>query len=100
MPAPDAKSALADLLHAAGFDDALLNGVTLTGAEPVLPSSFAVPCAAQGTRAASALAAAELWRRRSAGRQHVTDTLRQPASEFRGARCLRIDAGPYKEYHD
>src|SRR5580704_10663431 len=100
MPAPDAKSALADLLHTAGFDDALLNGVTLTGAEPVLPSSFAVGTAAQVTIAASALAAAELWRRRSGRRQHVSVDMRHAAIEFRSERYLRINGEPYQEYHD
>ena len=36
--------------------------VTLTGAEPALPSSFRVGAAAQTTIAAAGLAAAEIWR--------------------------------------
>jgi crotonobetainyl-CoA:carnitine CoA-transferase CaiB-like acyl-CoA transferase len=100
MPAPDAKSALTGLLHAAGLDDTLLNDVTLTGREPALPSSFAVGTAAQTTIAASAVAAAELWRQRTGRRQHVGVDLRHAAIEFRSERYLHIDGKPYREYHD
>ena len=44
----------------------LLDDVVLTGSDPVLPSSFKVGLAAQTAIAASALAAADLWRLRSA----------------------------------
>jgi crotonobetainyl-CoA:carnitine CoA-transferase CaiB-like acyl-CoA transferase len=99
-PAPDVKDALADLLRTASLDVTALNDVTLTGSEPALPSSFAVGTAAQTTIAASALAAAELWRRRTGRRQHVSVDLRHAAIEFRSERYLRIDGEPYKEYHD
>ena len=46
-----------------------LDAVELTGAEPVLPSSFAVGTLAQATIAAAALAAGELWRLRTGRRQ-------------------------------
>ena len=62
MPAPDAKNVLAGLWRSAGHDDAALSQIQFTGAEPVLPSSFAVATAAQATIGAAALAAAELWR--------------------------------------
>ena len=54
MTAPDSKTVLAGLLRTAGLDDAMLNNVSLTGSEPVLPSSFATGTAAQATVAASA----------------------------------------------
>ncbi|MDP6832985.1 MAG: CoA transferase, partial [Alphaproteobacteria bacterium] len=41
-----------------------LDALTLTGEDPVLPSSFRVGTAAQVAIAASALAAAEVWQRR------------------------------------
>src|SRR5580658_9212176 len=100
MPAPDAKSALAGLLRTAGLNDTALNDVTLSGSEPALPSSFAVGTAAQATIAASALAAAELWRRRTGRRQHVNVDLHHAAIEFRSERYLRIDGEPYREYHN
>ena len=42
MSAPDPMKVLAGLLRTAGLDNGALNEITLTGAEPVLPSSFAV----------------------------------------------------------
>src|SRR5450631_3422938 len=62
---------LAGLWTAAAGDPAALARVTLTGAEPTLPSSFRVGAAAQTTLAASALAAAEIWRLRSGRAQAV-----------------------------
>jgi crotonobetainyl-CoA:carnitine CoA-transferase CaiB-like acyl-CoA transferase len=99
-PAPDAKNALADLLRTAGLDHAILDNVTLTGSEPALASSFAVGTAAQATIAASALAAAELWWRRTGRRQHVSVDLHHAAIEFRSERYLRIDGKPTKEQRD
>ena len=48
-----------------------LQDVRLTGADPVLPSSFAVGTAAQTAIAASALAAATIGRLRGGPRQQV-----------------------------
>ena len=76
------------------------NDVSLTGSEPVLPSSFATGTAAQATVAASALAAANLWRLRTGKRQHVSVDMRHAAIEFRSERYLQIDGKPYEEYHD
>jgi crotonobetainyl-CoA:carnitine CoA-transferase CaiB-like acyl-CoA transferase len=50
--------------------DALAH-IRLTGSDPAAPSSFAVGTAAQATIAAAALAAAEIWRRRTGQRQQV-----------------------------
>src|SRR5580704_19660345 len=100
MSAPDAKTVLAGLLRTASLDEATLNDVSLSGSEPVLPSSFATGVAAQATVAASALAAANLWRLRTGRRQHVSVDMRHAAVEFRSERYLRIDGAPYEEYHD
>src|SRR5579875_1643908 len=62
MSAPDPKAVLADLWRRAALDEAALQHVELAGAEPVLPSSFAIGTAAQATIAAAALAAGEVWR--------------------------------------
>ncbi len=56
---------LRDLWLVAGGDPAALDRVTLTGADPALPSSFRVGTAAQATIAAAGLAAAEIWRQRT-----------------------------------
>jgi crotonobetainyl-CoA:carnitine CoA-transferase CaiB-like acyl-CoA transferase len=100
MPPPDARRVLADLWRAAGLDGAALNAIAFTGAEPVLPSSFAVGTAAQATIGASALAAGEVWRQRTGRRQHVAVDMRAAAIEFRSERYLRIDRKPYADYHD
>ena len=100
MSAPDPKNVLAGLWRAAGQDEAALDNVELTGAEPVLPSSFAVGTAAQATIAAAALAAGELWRLRSGRRQRVSVDMRAAAIEFRSERYLRVNGKVPDEYHD
>jgi len=90
----DSKDALAGLWQQAGHDFTSLNLANLTGAEPVLPSSFAVGTAAQASIAASALAAAELWRLRTGRRQHVNVNIRDAAIEFRSDRYLRLNNAP------
>jgi crotonobetainyl-CoA:carnitine CoA-transferase CaiB-like acyl-CoA transferase len=100
MPAPDSKQVLAELWRLAGHDDTTLSSVDLTGAEPVLPSSFAVGAAAQATIAASALAASELWRLRTGRRQRIGVDMRAAAIEFRSERYLRVDGNVPAEYHD
>jgi crotonobetainyl-CoA:carnitine CoA-transferase CaiB-like acyl-CoA transferase len=84
------KDALAALWRRAGHDAAALDSIELSGAEPVLPSSFAVGTAAQATIAAAALAATEIWRLRGGRRQHVAVDMRHAAIEFRSERYLRV----------
>src|SRR5580692_7510159 len=55
---------LAGLWKLTDGEPAALDSVKLTGEEPVLPSSFRVAAAAQVPIAASALAAAEIWKLR------------------------------------
>lgn len=74
-------------------DAAPLNAVTLSGRDPVLPSSFAIGTAAQVSIAASALAARELGRMRGGPAQSVTVDMRHAAIEFRSERYLRVDGG-------
>jgi crotonobetainyl-CoA:carnitine CoA-transferase CaiB-like acyl-CoA transferase len=100
MSTPDPKTVLAGLWRAAGQDDGALNEITLTGAEPVLPSSFAVGTAAQVGIAAAALAAGEVWRLRTGRRQHVAVDMRAAAIEFRSERYLRVNGKVPEEYHD
>lgn len=91
---------LTDIWSLAACPPAALDDVTLTGADPVLPSSFRVGAAAQATIAASALAAAELWRLRGGRRQGVALDMRHAAVEFRSERYLRVDGGPPPELWD
>jgi hypothetical protein len=100
MNAPNPKAVLAALWRAGGHPEAALDAVELTGAEPMLPSSFAVGTAAQATIGAAALAAGELWRLRTGRRQSVRVDMRDAAIEFRSERYLRVDEAQPAEYHD
>lgn len=66
-----AENALQGLWAQAGLPAESLDFVRLTGADPVLPSSFAVGTAAQSSIAAGALAACELGHQRGVPRQEV-----------------------------
>jgi crotonobetainyl-CoA:carnitine CoA-transferase CaiB-like acyl-CoA transferase len=85
---------LAELWCQAGGDPAALETVTLTGEEPQLPSSFRVAAAAQTSIAASALAAAQIWRLRSGQSQDVAVDMRHAVIECRSERYLRVDGKP------
>jgi crotonobetainyl-CoA:carnitine CoA-transferase CaiB-like acyl-CoA transferase len=98
--AASSKDVLAALWRNAGQPDAALAAVDLTGAEPVLPSTFAVGTVAQSTIAASALAASELWRLRTGRQQRVSVSMRDAAIEFRSERYLRIEGRPAPELWD
>ncbi len=74
---------LRQLWHSVDLPDESLEHVVLAGAEPVLPSSFAVGTAAQASIAAAALAAAELWHLRGGARQQVGVDMLHAAQECR-----------------
>src|SRR5256885_17140951 len=86
--------ALAALWRAFGGDPAALENIELTGTDPVLPSSFPVGTAAQASIAASALAAAELWRLRTRRSHRVAVDMRHAAAESRSERNFRAAAQP------
>jgi crotonobetainyl-CoA:carnitine CoA-transferase CaiB-like acyl-CoA transferase len=91
---------LAALWRHAGQPEDALAAVELPGAEPVLPSTFAVGTAARATIAAAALAAAELHRLRTGRSQRVSVPMRDAGIEFRSERYLRIDGKPTPELWD
>lgn len=80
----DARQALEGLWRQAALPDDALQCVQLSGAEPVLPSSFAVGAAAQSTIAAAALAACELGHQRGVPRQRVAVDMAHAALECTG----------------
>jgi crotonobetainyl-CoA:carnitine CoA-transferase CaiB-like acyl-CoA transferase len=88
------RAILADLWTLAGGEPAALDTVTLTGAEPQLPSSFRVAAAAQTTIAAAGLAAAQVWKLRSGQGQDVAVDMRHAVVECRSERYLRVDGKP------
>src|SRR5258708_23891835 len=79
---------------AAGGDPSALDAVTLTGAEPQLPSSFRIAAAAQASIAAVGLAAAQIWKLRSGQSQDLAVDMRHAVVECGSERCLRVDGKP------
>jgi crotonobetainyl-CoA:carnitine CoA-transferase CaiB-like acyl-CoA transferase len=75
------QTALAGLWQLAGLPEDALRFASLTGQDPVLPSSFAVGTAAQAGIAAAALAACELGHLRGAPRQQVSVDMAHAALE-------------------
>ena len=88
------REILSEVWTSAGGEAAALDAVTLSGEEPQLPSSFRVAAAAQVSIAASALAAAEIWKMRSGEAQQVAVDMRHAVIECRSERYLRVDGKP------
>jgi crotonobetainyl-CoA:carnitine CoA-transferase CaiB-like acyl-CoA transferase len=88
------REILADIWISAGGEASALDRVTLTGAEPQLPSSFRVAAAAQVSIAASGLAAAGIRRLRGGEAQDVAVDMRHAVVECRSERYLRVDGTP------
>ena len=70
-PPPAPRQVLQDLLRMVELPPRLADRVSLTGSDPVLPSSFAVGTVAQATIAAVAAAAADLWTLRGGTAQEI-----------------------------
>jgi crotonobetainyl-CoA:carnitine CoA-transferase CaiB-like acyl-CoA transferase len=96
----DPRVVLENLWIDLGHDASALDHVELTGREPVLPSSFAVGTAMQASVAASALAAAEVWKARTGTAQRVGVDMRRAAIAARSERYLTVDGGPAPELWD
>ena len=88
MTADPATTALWDTL---GLAPDALDDLRLTGADPVLPSSFALGTAARAAVAASGLAAATIHRLRGGGRQQVAVDMRHAATDFHSEAWMTID---------
>jgi hypothetical protein len=82
---------VAYLWQVAGADAGALDHLSLSGKDPVLPSSFRIGAAAQASIAVAGLAAAELRHRAGAPRQRVSVDMRHAATELRSEQCLTID---------
>ncbi|HEV2235625.1 MAG TPA: CoA transferase [Ktedonobacterales bacterium] len=95
-----ADATLADLWCLGGLADQPPGTLTLTGADPALPSSFAVGTAAQVSIAAVAGAANAIWQARTGRAQQVSVDMHHAAAEFRSERYLRVDGGPPPEIWD
>jgi crotonobetainyl-CoA:carnitine CoA-transferase CaiB-like acyl-CoA transferase len=89
--------ALATLCRVAGLP---MTHAVLTGADPVLPSSFRIGTAATAVIGAVGLAAAEIHRRRTGRAQTVSVEMRHALAEFRSEQLLRVDGAPMGEGWD
>jgi len=96
----DSADVLAALWRDLKLPEKALGRASLTGHDPVYPSSFPVAQLAQVSIAAVALAAAELHRRRTGRPQSVSVNCRDAAIEFRSERYLRVDGGAAPELWD
>ncbi len=83
--------ALAGIWNQLGLPPALLEDLRLTGAEPVLPSSFALGTAAQAAIGASGLAAAAIHHLRGGKRQTVAVDMRHAATDFHSEDWMTVD---------
>jgi crotonobetainyl-CoA:carnitine CoA-transferase CaiB-like acyl-CoA transferase len=92
--------ALEDLWTRAGGAPEALERVTLTGADPILPTDFKIGTAASATIAAGALAASEIWRLRTGRSQSVRVDLRAAVAAFRSERYLRAERDPSLDRRD
>jgi crotonobetainyl-CoA:carnitine CoA-transferase CaiB-like acyl-CoA transferase len=88
------------LWRSLGQPDGALSQLSLSGSDPVLPSSFAVGTAAQASIAAAALSAAQLWYLRSQQQQRVSVDMRHAAAEFRSERYFRVNHARSDEIWD
>ena len=79
-----AAPVLESLWRSTSMPESRLDSLSLTGADPVLPSSFAVGTAAQASMAAAALAALEIGSLRGAPPQQVSVDMREAALECCG----------------
>lgn len=85
------KDELARVWAAAGGERAALERITLTGADPLLPTRFKIGTAASAVIGAAALAATELWRLRTGRGQSVALDMRAAVAAFRSERYLRVN---------
>jgi crotonobetainyl-CoA:carnitine CoA-transferase CaiB-like acyl-CoA transferase len=96
----NAQQAAAELWRLVGLPTEALASLKLTGADPVLPSSFPVGTLGQASIGAAALAAAELWHLRTGRRQGVAVDMRHAGIEVRSERYLRINGAELPEPWD
>ncbi len=89
MPSP--RDALDQILGCAGRPLTSGEAVTISGADPVLPSNFLLGTAGAALIAAVGVAASDLWQARGGRRQAVSVDLRAAAVALRSDRYLRVE---------
>lgn len=100
-PPVAARTALQALLASAEIKTPqLLKSITLTGSDPIYPSSYCIGTAAQTSIAAATLAASQIWQTRNNKTQNASVDMRHAALEFRSERYQLIDGKPPPELWD
>ncbi len=94
------QAALCALWQSADGNPEALKSISLTGTEPVLPSSFCMGTAAQASIGAATLAASQLWQLRNNANQQAHVDMRHAAAEFRSERYLLVDGKPAPDLWD
>ncbi len=89
-----AAGALAQIMAAAGVDQATAGPAAFRGDDPVLPTPFLMGTAGAAALAAVSLSAAEIWRLRGGGEQRVAMDARRGAMALRTNKYLRLDGQP------
>ena len=99
-PHPTPQDITIALWSLSGLPPYARDALTLTGTEPILPSSFRVAAAAQASLAAAGLAAAAFFRHRTGCAQSVSVAMRHAAAEFRSEQYLHVAGVPPGEMWD
>ena len=96
------RTALAELLTAAGEVSRTGRRIDIHGEDPLFPTRFRVGAAGAAAIAACAVAADDVWALRGSERpcQAISIDLRQAAASLRSVRYLKIDGATPKELFD
>ena len=97
---PSATEAAAGLLAAAGLDPGLVSRLTVTGADPQLPSILRIGTAAAAAIGAASVAVTEVWRERTGRTQTVAIDIRHAAAAFRTERYALVPGMPRNDQTD
>jgi crotonobetainyl-CoA:carnitine CoA-transferase CaiB-like acyl-CoA transferase len=86
--------ALRTIFPATGWSADRAGAVELTGdTDPILPTPFRIGVAGAATLAATGIAAADLWERRTGRRQSIAVDVRQATSSLRSGTYLKVGDG-------
>src|SRR5215468_8934116 len=87
-----AHDTLRTILPVAGWSPEIARDVEITGgSDPVLPTPFRIGAAGAAALAATGLAAAALWQRRTGRRQQVAVDLRRATASLRSGHYMQMN---------
>ncbi len=94
IDSPDVARALGDILAAAGFAPDAPAPLTVTGADPVIPTNFLLGSAGAAVLSAVGLATADLWRLKTGRSQAVSLDVTHAVGGIRTSLYLQRDGAP------